>query len=144
MARTVWTTVDDYLAAQSPTVRAALVQVRRAIRKALPTADEVISYQIPAYRTADGLVLFFAGWQAHYSLYPATAAVVREFAADLAGCEISKGTIRFPLHRRVPVGLIGRIAKFKAREAEARAAARAGRKRSAPAARRVSKARARR
>ena len=63
-------------------------------------------------------MLYFAGWKRHYSLYPATAPLVEAFKDDLAPYEVNdKGTIRFPLSQSVPVKLIGRIAKFRAREA---------------------------
>lgn len=116
--------IDAYIARQPEHVRPILEQVRATIRKALPAAEEVISYSIPAYRMPGGVVIYFAGWKAHFSLYPATAALVTAFKDDLAGYAISKGTIRFPLGERVPVGLIARLAKFRARETAARAAAR--------------------
>jgi uncharacterized protein YdhG (YjbR/CyaY superfamily) len=118
-----FTTVDAYLAAQPPTQRARLVQVRAAIRAAVPTAREVISYGIPAYKLDAGLVLFFAGWKHHYSLYPAYASVVKAFRKELARYELSKGTIRFPLAEPVPVGLITRIAALRAKEVLASAIA---------------------
>jgi uncharacterized protein YdhG (YjbR/CyaY superfamily) len=65
-------------------------------------------------------VLYFAGWTAHYSLYPATDRLVSAFKPELAPYRISKGTIRFPLSQPVPVRLIERIAKFRAREAAPR------------------------
>jgi uncharacterized protein YdhG (YjbR/CyaY superfamily) len=98
--------------------------VRSTIRKALPRAEEVISYQIPAYKLG-GVVLYFAGWKQHYSLYPATERLVAAFKDELAPYELSKGTIRFPLSRPVPVGLIGRIAKFRAKEVAERVKAKA-------------------
>ena len=122
-ARAAALTVDRYLAAQPPATRAVLERVRAAIRKAVPKATECISYQIPAYKLPGGTVIFFAGWKAHFSLYPATAAVVETFGAELAGRDMSKGTIRFPLDEKVPVGLIGRIAKLRAKEVQVRAAA---------------------
>jgi uncharacterized protein YdhG (YjbR/CyaY superfamily) len=90
--------------------------VRHAIRKALPQAEEVISYQIPAYKIRGSAVIYFAGWKQHYSLYPAGDRLVAEFKDELAGYKINKGTIRFPLSEPVPVKLIERIAKFRARE----------------------------
>jgi uncharacterized protein YdhG (YjbR/CyaY superfamily) len=63
-----------------------------------------------------GAVLYFAGWKEHYSLYPASARLVAAFKAELAPFEISKGTIRFPLSKPVPVRLIGRLAKWRASE----------------------------
>jgi uncharacterized protein YdhG (YjbR/CyaY superfamily) len=116
MAKTDWKSVDAYIGSQPEASRAVLERVRGIIRKALPDAEEVISYQIPAYRFPSGLVLFFAGWKDHYSLYPATEQLIEAFEDDLAPYEISKGTIRFPLSRPVPVKLIERIAKFRAKE----------------------------
>jgi hypothetical protein len=36
--------------------------VRSTIRKALPSAEEVISYKIPAYKVDGRVVIYFAGW----------------------------------------------------------------------------------
>ena len=124
-ARRTFESVDEYIASQPEAVQRILTQVRRAIRKAVPAAEEVISYQIPAYKLRGGAVIYFAAWKRHYSLYPATGSLVAAFKDDLAPYEISKGTIRFPLAARVPVGLIGRVAKFRAREVSERAAAKA-------------------
>ncbi len=126
MARTNFTSVNEYLAAQPEAVRSVLERVRATIRKALPAAEEVISYQMPAYRVHGRIALYFAGWRHHYSLYPTTSPLVAVFKADLAGYEVSKGTIRFPLGRPVPVRLIGRIARFRATEVVERLKAKRG------------------
>ena len=57
-------TVADYLAAQPEATRRVLERVRRAIRSALPGAEEVISYKIPTYKLLGGTVPYFAGWEA--------------------------------------------------------------------------------
>jgi uncharacterized protein YdhG (YjbR/CyaY superfamily) len=116
MAKTDITSVTDYIAAQPAAARPLLKRVRSAIRRALPSAEEVISYKIPAYRLQGKTVLFFAGWKAHYSLYPASVALAARFKDDLAPYKVNKGTIRFPLSQPVPVKLIERIAKFRAKE----------------------------
>jgi uncharacterized protein YdhG (YjbR/CyaY superfamily) len=116
VAKTDYKSVDEYIAAQPASARDTLQRVRGAIRKALPDADEVISYQIAAYKVGGAVAIYFAGWKEHYSLYPATGRLVEAFEDELAGYEISKGTIRFPLADRVPVKLIARIAKFRAEE----------------------------
>lgn len=115
--KTGFKSVDEYVAAQPEAVQGVLRRVRNLIRKALPRAQEVISYQIPAYKIDGERVLFFAGWKQHYSLYPAGARLVAAFKEELAPYEVSKGTIRFPLSAAVPARLIGRIAKFRAKEA---------------------------
>lgn len=129
MAKTDFKSVDEYIASQPEAVRSILERVRSAIRKAVPEAEEVISYKIPTYKLPGGPVLYFAGWKKHYSLYPVTERVVSAVKDELASYEINKATIRFPLSEPVPVKLIGRIAKFRAQEVAARAKA----KLSAPA-----------
>lgn len=87
------------------------------MRKALPKAEEVISYQIPAYKLNGRIVIYFAGWKEHYSIYPAQRRLVAAFKEQLAPYEVNnKGTIRFPLSEPVPVGLIAAIARFRAKE----------------------------
>lgn len=128
MAHTDYKSVDDYINAQPPKTRAVLKQVRDILRRALPKADEVISYQIAAYKIDGVAAVFFAGWKSHFSLYPASAALVAAFEKELAKYEVSKGTIRFPLSEPVPERLITRIAKFRAKEAKDVAAVRAAKK----------------
>jgi uncharacterized protein YdhG (YjbR/CyaY superfamily) len=116
MAKTEFKTVDEYIAAQPEAAQVVLNRVRSAIRKGLPRAEEVISYQIPAYKLHGGVVLYFAGWKQHYSLYPAGNRLLRAFKTHLASYKLSKGTIRFPLSEPVPAKLVERIAKFRAKE----------------------------
>lgn len=123
MPRPGFESVDDYLASQPEPVQPILGLVRDTIRKVIPDADEGISYGIPAYKLADASVIFFAGFKQHYSLYPATDGVAQAFAKELARYEVSKGTIRFPFSRPVPVRLIERITKFRAELARGRARA---------------------
>ncbi|MGH9256850.1 MAG: iron chaperone [Vicinamibacterales bacterium] len=125
MAKTDFKSVDAYIASQPEAVRGVLERVRRVIRKAVPKAEEVISYQIPAYKLDGRPVLYFAGWREHYSLYPSTSRLVAAFKDDLAPYEVSKGTIRFPLSEPVPVKLIEALAKFRAKEAAERGKAKA-------------------
>ncbi len=117
MGKANFTNVDEYISAQPETAQVVLQLVRSTLRKALPGAEEVISYKIPAYRLHGGIVLYFAGWKQHYSLYPAGERMVAAFKDQLASYKVSKGTIRFPLSEPVPVKLIERIAKFRAAEA---------------------------
>jgi uncharacterized protein YdhG (YjbR/CyaY superfamily) len=120
MAKTDFKSVDDYISSRPEPVQDMLKRVRNIIRKAMPGAEEVISYQIPAYKLHGRAVLYFAGWKEHYSLYPSTAPLVAAFKKELAPYEISKGTIRFPLSDPIPAKLIERIAKFRVKEAAER------------------------
>ena len=115
--------VNEYIASQPAESRAVLKRVRSTIRKALPEAEEVISYQIPAYKLHGAPVIFFAGWTHHYALYPTRSNVAAVFKDELAPYKKAKGTIQFPLSEPVPVKLIERIARFRAQEAAERAKA---------------------
>jgi uncharacterized protein YdhG (YjbR/CyaY superfamily) len=117
MGKATFTNVDEYISAQPETAQVVLQLVRSTLRKALPGSKEVITYKIPAYKLHGGIVLYFAGWKHHYSLYPAGERMIAAFKAQLATYKVSKGTIRFPLSEPVPVKLIERIAKFRAKEA---------------------------
>lgn len=117
MPRTEHTSVEEYIAAQPAEAQNALQTVRSAIRKALPSAEEVISYKIPAYRINGEAAIYFAGWKRHYSIYPVGARLAASFKKELAPYEVNnKGTVRFPLSEPVPVNLIARIAKCRAEE----------------------------
>jgi uncharacterized protein YdhG (YjbR/CyaY superfamily) len=131
MAEVEFQSVNDYIAAQPPAARAVLKRVRATLRKALPGATEGISYRIPIYRLDGVMVLFFAGFKSHYSIYPATPHVVGALKTELAGLLHAKGTIRFPLADPVPTDLIARIAKLRAAEATERKPAKTKKKTSA-------------
>ena len=83
MAKTDFRSVDDYIASQPEATQSVLERVRSIIRKALPGAEEAISYQIPAYKLRGQAVVYFAGWKQHYSLYPASAPLVKAYKAEL-------------------------------------------------------------
>jgi uncharacterized protein YdhG (YjbR/CyaY superfamily) len=124
MAKTDFRSVEESILAQPKSVQPVLRRVRSVIRKAVPAAVEVISYQLPAYKLAQGPgVLCFAAWKQHYSLYPASDELMAAFKGELRPFRASKGTLRFSLSEPVPVKLIERIARFRAKEAMRRAKA---------------------
>src|SRR5215475_10465694 len=128
MAKTDFKSVNEYIASKPKDVRSILKRVQSTIRKAVPAAEEVISYQIPAYKLNRVPLLYFAGWKQHYSLYPVGDALVAAFKDELSPYKLSKGTIRFPLSEPVPVNLIERIAKFRAEQLTMREKGKDGRK----------------
>ena len=111
--------VAAYIAGFPRPVQAILKRVRAIVRKAVPGAEESISYQIPTYKLQGRPVIYFAAFKAHYSIYPSNTRLVAAFKDKLERYEKSKGTIRFPLSEPVPVKLIEAIAKFRAKEAAA-------------------------
>jgi uncharacterized protein YdhG (YjbR/CyaY superfamily) len=116
MARPDFRTIDEYIAAQPAASQVALGRVRCAIRVAAWGAEEGISYKIPAYTLQGSVLLYFAGWKHHYSIYPASDRMIAAFKGKLDPYRASKGTLRFPLSVPVPVKLIERIARFRMEE----------------------------
>lgn len=130
MAGSVFKSVDEYVSSQPDAVQEVLERVRATIRKAVPAAKEIISYNMPTYKLDDERVVQVAVWKRHYSLYAATTGVAAAFQRELADYEVIKGTIRFPLSLPVPSSLIERIVKFRAKEVRDRARVKAARRKS--------------
>jgi uncharacterized protein YdhG (YjbR/CyaY superfamily) len=116
MAKPAFNSVDEYIDSFPAAIQLLLERVRNTIRKAVPEAEEVISYRIPTYQLDGKPVLYFAGWKQHFSLYPIGGIVAKTFADEFAQFQVNKSTIRFPLSQPVPVKLISRIAKFRTRQ----------------------------
>jgi uncharacterized protein YdhG (YjbR/CyaY superfamily) len=114
MKQSVPKSVDEYIAAQPEAVRPKLEQVRAAIRKAVPEAVESIGYRMPGYKLHGKPVLYFAGFKEHYSLFAASGTFFAALEDELSGYEVRKGTVHFPLSKRVPVKLISRLASLRA------------------------------
>jgi len=102
--------IDEYIADFPVDVQLLLQKVRTAIRKAAPKAEEAIKYQMPTF-VLNGNLIHFAGYKNHIGLYPGSKPI-EEFKDELSRYETSKGTVRLPLDKPVPVGLISKITKF--------------------------------
>jgi uncharacterized protein YdhG (YjbR/CyaY superfamily) len=115
-------TVDDYLATLAEDRRAAVIELRDTIRSAAPEATETIAYDMPAFRSHGGQFLVsFAAFKAHYSLFPASAAVVEGLGDEIAPYLSGKGTIRFPAREPLPLGTVAKIVTIRLAENAARA-----------------------
>jgi uncharacterized protein YdhG (YjbR/CyaY superfamily) len=109
---TEYKSIDDYISRQSPEHFENLELIRHTIKSAVPDAQEVISYQMPAFKY-HGMLCFFAVFKDHYSLF--VSPKIREaFSKDLASYKTTKATIHFPLNKPIPVQLIEEIIRFAA------------------------------
>ncbi len=109
-----YTSVDDYIASFPPSVQEKLEEIRQIIVAAVPDAQEVISYNMPAVRQ-NGVLVYYAANKEHIGFYP-TAAPVKVFGQELAGYKTSKGAIQFPMDKAIPKTLVRKITKFRAAE----------------------------
>ena len=105
--------VAAYIAACPPKARAALKQVRATIRATAPKAEDAFSYRIPAFRLDGRVLVWYAAFTNHYSMFPVGTDIVRGLGKAGEGYETSKGTIRFPLDAKVPVALVKKLVKAR-------------------------------
>ena len=103
--------IDRYISRFPADVQAILQEVRETIRRAAPDAEEVISYQMPAFRQ-HGILVYFAAWKEHIGLYPPISGdkSIEKAVARYAG---PKGNLQFPLDEPMPLKLIERIVKLR-------------------------------
>ena len=107
-------TVEEYFELLPPQSKTPMQSLRTTIKKAAPHAEELISYNMPAFKWK-GMLVYYAAHTEHIGFYPVSSAI-RAFEKDLSGYERSKGTIRFPLNKSIPVKLVSKIVKFRVQE----------------------------
>jgi len=125
-SRAVAHSVDAYIAGFSSETRTKLESVRAAVKAAAPGAEERISYGMPAF-FLEGVLVYFAAFKDHIGFFP-TSSGIRAFRRELADYETSKGTVRFPLDRPLPLRLIAKVVKFRVAENLKKAAAKPGKR----------------
>ena len=115
--------IDLYISGFPAGTQYLLQKLREAIQRAAPDAEEVISYQMPAYKL-NGILVYFAAHKNHIGFYP-TSKGIEPFKSELTEFKCSKGTIQFLLDKPLPIELITRIVKFRVSENLAKAKKRA-------------------
>lgn len=113
-AGTKFKTVDEYIAAFPAKTKSLLKQIRSAIKAAAPGAEEVISYNMPAFKQ-EGVLVFYAAYKEHIGFYP-TASGIANFKKEIEAYKNSKGAVQFPIDKPLPLDLVKKITKFKVKE----------------------------
>ena len=105
---------DEYMALYPEKIQVLLIKLHHTVKKAVPKAEEVISYGMPAFKY-HGMLAYFAAYKNHIGFYPMPLAI-KTFKKELAGYKTSKGTVQFPLDKPIPLGLVSKMVKFRAKE----------------------------
>ena len=106
--------IDKYIATFPKETQVYLEQLRATIKKSAPDAEEIISYKMPAYKYK-GVLAYFAGYKNHIGLYE-LGSPQKEFKEELLKYKTGKGSIQFPLDKKLPIGLITKIIKYRVKE----------------------------
>ena len=109
-------TVDEYISTFPKNVKVILEEMRRIIKRAAPKAEELISYNMPAYKL-NGFLVSFAAWKKHIGLYPVPAGDAT-FKKQISLYKEEKSTAQFAYDKPLPVTLITKLVKLRVREDE--------------------------
>lgn len=119
-------TVEEYLLSIPEDVMEMADELRTTILKAAPKAEEVLSYNMPAYRQ-NGILVYWCVFKNHIGFFP-TSSPITVFADELKGFKTSKGTIQLPLSKPIPKALVKKIVKYRMAEDAEKANVKAAKK----------------
>ncbi len=108
--------IDTYISSFPLITQKRLSEIRLLIKQAAPAAEEIISYQMPAYKL-HGMLVYFAGYKNHIGFYP-TASGIKQFQLEIVAYKHSKGAVQFPINEPIPADLVARIVAFRINENE--------------------------
>jgi len=108
--------IRAYFASATPQGRKALRAIRAVVRASAPSAEEGFSYRIPGFRLKGHALIWYAAFSNHCSLYPITDNIRKAHRAALRGYHTSKGTVRFPLDKPIPITLVRRLVRARMKE----------------------------
>jgi len=108
-------TIDEYIKTFPEEVQIILEKVRQTILKAAPGSAETISYQMPAFKLNDRVLVYFAAWKDHIGFYP-TSSGTAAFKKELSQYKGAKGSVKFPIDKPIPFDLIEKIVQFRVKE----------------------------
>lgn len=112
-------TIDQYHATFPEDVQVLLDEMRETIRKAAPKAEEVISYNMPAFKQ-NSVLVYYAAYKNHIGFYPTPGPMVA-FKDELEKYQTSKGAIQFPIESGISKSLVKKIVKYRIEETEKKA-----------------------
>jgi uncharacterized protein YdhG (YjbR/CyaY superfamily) len=107
-------TVDEYLSSFPADTGSVLRKMRTTIKEVVPDAEELISYNMPAFKL-HGVLVWYAAYKNHIGLYP-TSSAIKTFAQELSMYKTSKGAIQFPIDEPIPTNLVKKIVKFRVKQ----------------------------
>lgn len=107
--------IDDYLNNVSPVQKAELERVRKIVKAAVPKAEEVISYGMPAFKYKGKYLIGFAPFKDHLSVFPASGPI-EALQEKLTGFKLSRGTIQFTLDNPIPKPIIEELVMIRLKE----------------------------
>jgi uncharacterized protein YdhG (YjbR/CyaY superfamily) len=116
---------DAYLEALPEDARATLQEIRRLILAVAPAAVESFAYGMPAFKYQGRPLVYMGAARNHCALY---GIVLDAFADELAGYDVSKGTIRFQPTQPLPEAVVRLLLSARMADIDAAVSARKSKK----------------
>lgn len=114
MEATKFKTVDEYFSDLPARTKSVLRKMRAIIKEVVPQAEEVISYNMPAFKQ-NGILVWYAVHKQHIGFYP-TPGPIKTFAQELRQYKTSKGAIQFPIDKPIPISLVKKIVRSRVKQ----------------------------
>ena len=108
--------IDDYIAQLAPDQAAALSALRRTVAAAAPDAVEAVSYSMPAFKLGKRVLVYYAAFTDHLSVFPASGSVMDKLGAELQTYFTGKGTLQFTPQKPLPDDLVRQIIAIRRAE----------------------------
>lgn len=109
---------DEYFASLPPEIRAEFERIRRIVKEVVPTAEEGVSYAMPAYLHNGKAFLSAMATKKHLSLYPFSGKVIDKLRDKLANYELTTGSIHYSESQPFPEELLREIIACRLQEIE--------------------------
>lgn len=108
--------IDKYLKRFPDEQRESLQYLRETILSIVPQAKETLSYGMPAFEIDGKVVAGFDGFKNHCSYFPHSGSVLEELYGFPEWCEVSKGTLRFPIGKKLRKTLVRKLISVRRRQ----------------------------
>jgi uncharacterized protein YdhG (YjbR/CyaY superfamily) len=105
--------VQEYIATAPKQIQGKLEQLRAIILDVVPEAEEKVSYGMPYYGYK-GRLAYFAYAKKHIGLY-IPPPVIADHKKELETYVTAVATVQFPLDQQLPVSLIKKLIKARAK-----------------------------
>jgi uncharacterized protein YdhG (YjbR/CyaY superfamily) len=113
-AKTKYKTVEEYFSSLPRHNKAMMKELRETIRNAAPGAEEVISYNMPAFKQ-QGMLVWYAAYKEHIGFYPGASGIAA-FQKEIAGYKWAKGSVQFPIDEPLPLKLVTKMVKYRVKQ----------------------------
>jgi uncharacterized protein YdhG (YjbR/CyaY superfamily) len=108
--------IDRHLAKFSGEQLESLSHLRETIHSIVPQAEEFMSYGMPAFAINGKVVAGFDGFKKHCSYFPHSGSVLDQIEGIPDWCTVGKGTLKFPIGKKLPKSLVRKLISVRRRE----------------------------